>query len=285
MATQGVSEELRARWYAAFQAFDKDGSGGIDANELTALMQSMRMVPQRGEVEAMIAAADHNGDRMISFQEFEWMMINSGRDKSVGFSHVVRRHIRMKDVAQLITTECTNFVDRFCREHMEAYRDLPAEGNLQAVEHAPAWHDIYRRFSEEAELTVQNALILWGVASQKSFDEDFLDVVQNGNLLDDFLKLTEYQPFLERMRMYTQNQVPLFQLQNDIPRPTTPHRHGQTERKLSTIDRELAELDARRNALLAERRRIIGCEVVPVTTTALKQDLEARRWREEVGFD
>jgi len=303
-AMAAVPEALRQKWWAAFQAFDVDQSGTIDAKELSAVMASMKMVPQSGEVGAMIAAVDLDGDGVVSFQEFEQMMAASGRDRHTltgfpseparRFSHVVQRHVRMRDVAKLITNQCTDFVDQFCRQHWENYADLPLfPGGEKTVENTPAWHDVYRKFAEEAELTVQSSLVLWGVASQQSFDSDFLEAVMQCNLLDDFLKLTEYEAFLNRMRGYVQQatqgtpvtdeQVPA--LLPNLERPSTPHGHQQTQRRLTELDSELAQLDMQRNRLLAERRRLIGCEVTPVTTAALKHDLEALRWKEDVGFD
>lgn len=288
-----VSEELRSKWRAAFTAFDLNGSGVIDAQELTAVMHSLKMIPHDGEVEAMIAAVDHDGDQAVNFEEFELMMVSSGRDKTscgkVGFAHVVDRHIKMGDVAKLITSECTSFVDRFCREHVAEYMDLP-HPDEKGMEHKPAWFDTYKRFTEEAELTMQTVMVLWGVAAQKSFDEDFLEAIQNGNLLDDFLRLTEYERFINRMRSYVHEQqsgVPVMDpsVMAHIPRPMTPHTRARTQQRLAEIDQELSSLDMKRNRLIAERRRLIGCEVEPITTGCLKHELEARRWREDVGFD
>merc|ERR1712129_115804 len=166
--------------------------------------------------------------------------------------------------------------------------DLPlTPGEERTIEHQPAWFDIFRKFSEEAELTVQNSLVLWGVAKQQSFDNDFLEAVLQCNLLDEFLKLTEYEPFLNRMRGYVQQATlgaPVTDSQNPAHLPVTPHGH-QLNQRLTELDHELAQLDMKRNQLLAERRRLIGCEVTPVTTAALKHDLEALRWKEDVGFD
>lgn len=288
-----VPESLRNKWRAAFASFDLKGTGVIDAEELTSVMHSLKMIPHDGEVEAMIAAVDHDGDHAVNFEEFELMMVAAGRDKSsfgkVGFAHVVDRHIKMGDVARLITSECTSFVDRFCREHVAEYMDLP-HPEEKGIEHKPAWFDTYKRFTEEAELTMQTVMVLWGVAAQKSFDEDFLEAIQQGNLLDDFLKLTEYETFISRMRSYVHEQqtgMPVLDpvAMAHIPRPMTPHTRAKTQRRLAEIDQELGGLDMKRNRLIAERRRLIGCEVEPITTGCLKHELEARRWRDDVGFD
>lgn len=280
------------KWRSAFVAFDLDHSGTINAQELASVMRSMRMIPKPGEVEAMIAAVDIDGDRAVSYDEFEAMMVSARREcshgVSSGFSHVVVRHIKMGDVAKLIAQECTNFVDRFCRDHVREYMDLPAAG--AQCEQQPAWYDTYKQFCEEAELLMQNVLVLWGVAAQKNFDEDFLDNVENSNILDGFLKLTDYEPFINRMRAYVQSEqsgLPVMDgaVPFNLPRPMTPHTRAKTQQRLAELDQELAQLDARRNRLLVERRRLIGCEVESITTNCLKHELETRRWREDVGFD
>lgn len=284
-ARDQVPLEIRNKWKLAFCSFDLKHNGLIAVEELKQVMLSMRMKPLDGEVESMIAAVDHDGDNAVNFDEFELMMVGSGRGITKGFSHVVDRHIKIGDVAKLITSECTNFVDRFCREHVSEYADLPPPGH--EGEHQPVWYDTFKTFCEQAELTMQNVLILWGVASQKSFDEEFLENVEQSNLLDDFLKLTDYQIFVERMRVYVNEQnsgVPAIPMAH-IARPMTPHTRAKTQQRLAELDNELAQLDFKRSQLLVERRRLIGCEVQPVTTICLKQELEARRWREDVGFD
>lgn len=287
-----VPEDVKRKWQAAFTAFDLKQTNSIDAEELASVMRSMNMIPKPGEVEAMIAAVDHDGDSKVSYIEFEAMMVSARRERShgvtIGFSHIVDRHIKMSDVAKLVTTECTNFVDRFCREHVQQYMDLPPEGTK--AEQKPAWYDTFKQFTEEAELTMQNVLVLWGVAAQKNFDTDFLDSVENSSLLDGFLKLTDYEPFINRMRAYVEAEktgLPVMDgdVPYNLPRPMTPHTRAKTQQRLAELDQELAKLDAQRNRLLAERRRLIGCEVEPVTTGCLKHELEARRWREDVGFD
>lgn len=287
-ARDQVPTETRMKWRQAFSQFDLKQNGVIDFEELTTIMKSMNMIPHPGEVEAMIAAVDHDGDNAINLDDFEMMMTSAGRGDRVGFCHVVERFIKMGDVAKLISSECTNFVDRFCREHVGEYLDLPPAD--QMGEHKPAWYDTFKRFTEEAELTLQNVLILWGVASQKSFDDEFLEKVEESNLLDDFLKLTDYQRFIDRMRAYADSQrsgAPLVDnsVPMHLPRPMTPHTRQKTQMRLSELDMELANLESQRNRLLAERRRLIGCEVVPVTSMCLKHELEARRYREDVGLD
>jgi Ca2+-binding EF-hand superfamily protein len=58
----------------AFRAFDRDGSGSIDAAELKMALQHMGLALSAAEVESMMANADKDGDGEIDLEEFEGMM-------------------------------------------------------------------------------------------------------------------------------------------------------------------------------------------------------------------
>jgi len=63
-------DELRA----AFNMFDKDGSGQISIQELKQVMHSLGERLTDRELEEMIHEADNNGDGEINFEEFCKMM-------------------------------------------------------------------------------------------------------------------------------------------------------------------------------------------------------------------
>jgi len=152
------------------------------------------------------------------------------------------------------------------------------------AEKRQAWLDIYRKFLVESELFMQNALVAWGVNSQYRFEDAFLDAAQNNPLLDNFLKTTEYEAFMKQMAYYVQTErdgVLVHGIPEDYSRPGT----ANTQSRLQAIDKELANLDATRNALIAERRRLIGFEVTPLATAALKHELDVMKWKDAVGMD
>jgi hypothetical protein len=250
-------------------------------------MQSMKMLPAAGEVQSMIAAVDHDNDGVINYEEFELMMVAAGRGEVSSFANIVTRHIRMTDVAQLINQECTSFVDMFMRSHLDKYLELPSP-NSADFENNQVWHDVFKRFCAEAELKMQSVLVLWGVLTQQKFEEDFLDSANSTTLLDEFLKVTDYNVYIQKMFAYV-NAYKTGQLPDASgytgTRPVTPHANSDLQTRLAHLDRELEMLDNRRNELLAERRQLIGCTVEPVTTSALKLELERLRWKEDVGFD
>lgn len=285
-----VPQELKTKWRIAFNEFDVTKNGVITAAELTQIMTtSLRMSPAPGEVEAMIAAVDLDNDNAVNYEEFEMMMVSSGRGingATIGFSHIVSRFIRMTDIASLITQECHGFAEQFCARHRDKFTDLVSP-DIRANEQQPAWYDTYKMFCEEGELMMQNVLMLWGAAQMKSFDQDFLDVVNETGMLDTFLRYTDYGEFIKKMYEVSQaspgDQHPASLECHS--RPETPCAHGSTQKRLAQLDRQLAMLDYQRNQILTERRRLVGCEVQPITTTALKHELEMRKYREEVGMD
>lgn len=285
MAAAAVPAGVKAQWKSAFNEFDVAKNGVISEGELESIMSTrLKMNPAPGEVQAMITAVDHNEDNVISYDEFELMMVAAGRGVNgakIGFSHVVNRFIRMKEVATLIAQECRNFVSNFSEKHREHFLDLPT-ADANAVEQNPMWFDTFKQFCEEAELTMQNVLMLWGAGSMKSFDDEFLDAVSETGVLDDFLRYTNYGEFIKKM--YAAKQAGP-DPGAGVSRPETPCSQPSTHKRLAQLDRELSMLDFRRNEILAERRRLIGCEVEPVTANALKHELQMRQWREEVGFD
>ncbi len=69
-------ENLRA----AFQMFDADNSGKIDAKEVKELLEGEEYKDQisRGQVDQVIADVDVNGDGEIDFEEFLTMMRKLG---------------------------------------------------------------------------------------------------------------------------------------------------------------------------------------------------------------
>merc|ERR1712072_445093 len=58
----------------AFDLFDTDGSGTIDAKELKVAMRALGFEPKKEEVKKMIAEIDKDGTGQIDFIEFMDMM-------------------------------------------------------------------------------------------------------------------------------------------------------------------------------------------------------------------
>lgn len=69
-----LSSEQRREIRQAFEAFDTDGSGRIDAEELMRAMKMLGMKPSKQEVRAMIDSVDDDNSGEMEFPEFLEMM-------------------------------------------------------------------------------------------------------------------------------------------------------------------------------------------------------------------
>ncbi|KAJ7249166.1 hypothetical protein O6H91_Y424400 [Diphasiastrum complanatum] len=76
--SQSVTNEQRAEIREAFDLFDTDNSGTIDAKELKVAMRALGFeTKKRGkcpDIERMIADVDKNNSGSIDFEEFVYMM-------------------------------------------------------------------------------------------------------------------------------------------------------------------------------------------------------------------
>merc|ERR550537_969168 len=69
-----LSEQQQAECREAFDLFDTDGSGNIDAKELRVAMRALGFEPKKEEIKKMINDIDRDGSGTIDFNEFLEMM-------------------------------------------------------------------------------------------------------------------------------------------------------------------------------------------------------------------
>merc|ERR1712023_251331 len=69
-----LTEEQRQEIREAFDLFDTDGSGTIDAKELKVAMRALGFEPKKEEIKKMISDIDKDGSGTIDFNEFLEMM-------------------------------------------------------------------------------------------------------------------------------------------------------------------------------------------------------------------
>merc|ERR1712166_512115 len=82
MAPKPLSDEAKKEVKEAFDLFDTDGSGAIDAKELKIAMQALGFEPSSEEVAKMVKDIDCDGNSTVEFEEFIDMMEGkmSGKD-------------------------------------------------------------------------------------------------------------------------------------------------------------------------------------------------------------
>mmetsp|Transcript_13593 Transcript_13593/g.41358 ORF Transcript_13593/g.41358 Transcript_13593/m.41358 type:complete len:163 (-) Transcript_13593:268-756(-) len=69
-----LTEEQKQEIREAFDLFDTDGSGTIDAKELKVAMRALGFEPKKEEIKKMITDIDKDGSGTIDFDEFLYMM-------------------------------------------------------------------------------------------------------------------------------------------------------------------------------------------------------------------
>ena len=69
-----LTEEQKQEIREAFDLFDTDGSGTIDAKELKVAMRALGFEPKKEEIKKMISDIDKDGNGTIDFNEFLDMM-------------------------------------------------------------------------------------------------------------------------------------------------------------------------------------------------------------------
>lgn len=65
-----LTEEQRQEIKEAFDLFDTDSSGVIDAKELKVAMRALGFEPKKEEVRRILQEIDKNGEGVIRFEEF-----------------------------------------------------------------------------------------------------------------------------------------------------------------------------------------------------------------------
>merc|ERR1712232_1150038 len=74
MPSTALSAEQKAEVKEAFDLFDTDGSGAIDAKELKVAMQALGFEPTNQEISKLISDIDIDGNATVEFEEFLEMM-------------------------------------------------------------------------------------------------------------------------------------------------------------------------------------------------------------------
>ncbi|RAO69366.1 uncharacterized protein BHQ10_005378 [Talaromyces amestolkiae] len=77
MIHKGKATDEEAELRAAFEVFDRDGSGTISADGMRHVMKSIGEELTDAEIEEMIREADTDGNGSIDYQEFVHLMRNN----------------------------------------------------------------------------------------------------------------------------------------------------------------------------------------------------------------
>merc|ERR1712205_39229 len=78
-----LTEEQKQEIKEAFDLFDTDGSGNIDAKELENAMQALGFEPKKAEIKKMVDDLDKDGDGTVDWDEFVLLMSGKMSDKDL----------------------------------------------------------------------------------------------------------------------------------------------------------------------------------------------------------
>merc|ERR1711990_952128 len=78
---KSLTEEQKQELREAFDLFDTDGSGAVDASELHTAMKALGFEPKKEEISKMVKEMDKDGDATVDFEEFCVMMAEKMNQK------------------------------------------------------------------------------------------------------------------------------------------------------------------------------------------------------------
>merc|ERR1712070_705269 len=78
---KSLTEEQKQELREAFDLFDTDGSGAVDAAELHTAMKALGFEPKKEEIAKMVREMDKDGDATVDFEEFCVMMAEKMNQK------------------------------------------------------------------------------------------------------------------------------------------------------------------------------------------------------------
>merc|ERR1712091_472209 len=78
---KSLTEEQKQELREAFDLFDTDGSGAVDASEIHTAMKALGLEPKKEEIAKMVKEMDKDGDATVDFEEFCIMMAEKMNQK------------------------------------------------------------------------------------------------------------------------------------------------------------------------------------------------------------
>merc|ERR1712199_88871 len=78
---QNLTPEQKGELREAFDLFDTDGSGAVDATELHTAMKALGFEPKKEEISKMVKEMDKDGDATVDFEEFCVMLAEKMNQK------------------------------------------------------------------------------------------------------------------------------------------------------------------------------------------------------------
>ncbi|KAG2719821.1 hypothetical protein I3843_02G004900 [Carya illinoinensis] len=138
----GLTQQKRQEIKEAFELFDTDGSGTIDAKELNVAMRALGFEMTEEQINQMIADVDKDGSGAIDFDEFVHMMTAKigERDTKEELMKAFRiidqdknGKISVSDIKRIAKELGENFTDKDIQDMIEE-ADRDRDGEVSADE-------------------------------------------------------------------------------------------------------------------------------------------------------
>ncbi|KAL6961490.1 putative calcium-binding protein cml13, partial [Sarracenia purpurea var. burkii] len=148
----GLPPQKRQEIKEAFELFDTDGSGTIDAKELNVAMRALGFEMTDEQINQMIADVDKDGSGAIDFDEFVHMMTakigeRDSKEELMKAFHILDQDkngkISATDIKQIAKELGENFTDREIQEMIE-HADNDRDGEVNVDEFIRMMRASYR---------------------------------------------------------------------------------------------------------------------------------------------
>ncbi|XP_027078523.1 caltractin [Coffea arabica] len=138
----GLTQQKKQEIREAFELFDTDNSGTIDAKELNVAMRALGFELTEEEINRMIAEVDKDGSGAIDFDEFVHMMTakigeRDSKEELMKAFHIIDQDkngkISIADIQRISRELGENFTERDIQEMVEE-ADRDHDGEVSAEE-------------------------------------------------------------------------------------------------------------------------------------------------------
>lgn len=186
-----------------------------------------------------------------------------------------------REIWEMIAEELDAFSVRFLHLNAASLADLPPERPPSRCEQRHEWFLIFQNFIAEAEMHLSRQMTRHGLLKEPQFEENFLDWAEHTDALGPFLKLIDYQGFINRARQYREHSTDPVSKWAEVLEPNAAQRFQEIESRLAALEAEQSEL-------IRERRWLLGRpehDEQPSAGKALQCQIERQRYKNEVGMD
>ncbi|KAH7520169.1 caltractin [Ziziphus jujuba] len=138
----GLTQQKKQEIKEAFELFDTDGSGTIDAKELNVAMRALGFEMTDEQIKQMIADVDKDGSGAIDFDEFVHMMTakigeRDTKEELMKAFHIIDHDnngkISVTDIRQMAKDLGENFTEAEIQDMVEE-ADRDRDGEVSAEE-------------------------------------------------------------------------------------------------------------------------------------------------------